>query len=134
MLIRITEPGKPAFRLRKGEEGISVFDSDSVEPPLVEEEVAEAFRSGSETVTLPGSVAVTARKNPLVPTGAFFNNTSYADRYRILCQRMVLERHYNAATLLMAERATLGTYREPSADLRIETFLKSLFGHLIGCL
>ena len=53
---------------------------------------------------------------------------------RILCQRMVLERNYNAATFLLAPRSTEGAFREPSADLRIETFLKSLFGHLIGCL
>ena len=51
MLIRVTEPGKPAFRLRKGEDGVSVFDPQRVEPPLTDAEIAEAFRFGSETVT-----------------------------------------------------------------------------------
>lgn len=50
MLIRVTEPGRPAFRLRKGEEGISAFDSESVAPPLTEAEVLDGFRPGSIAV------------------------------------------------------------------------------------
>jgi hypothetical protein len=50
MLFRVTEPGRPAFQLRKGEEGISVFDSESVDPPLSETEVLAAFRPGSMIV------------------------------------------------------------------------------------
>lgn len=62
-----------------------------------------------------------------------FTNTSYADRYRILCQRMVLERNYNAATLLLAPRGNSGRYSEPGRDLRMSSFLRALYGHLIGC-
>jgi hypothetical protein len=47
MLVRVTEPGKPAFQLRKGEEGISIFDLDAVSPPLTEEEILASFREGS---------------------------------------------------------------------------------------
>ncbi len=50
MFIRVTEPGKPAFQLRKGEDGVSVFDTDAVDPALTEAEVLDAFRSGSEAV------------------------------------------------------------------------------------
>jgi len=50
MLLRVAEPGKPAFQLRKGEEGLSVFDSDSVNPPLTEAEVLSNFRPGSVLV------------------------------------------------------------------------------------
>jgi len=64
---------------------------------------------------------------------AVFDNASYAARYGILCQRMVLERKYNAATLLLSPRGADGAYREPSDDLRMESFLKGLYGHLIGC-
>lgn len=62
-----------------------------------------------------------------------FIDTSYADRYRILCQRMVRERHYNAATLIMAPKSKPGQFSE-GKDLDVESFLKSMFGHLIGCL
>ncbi|MGI8403895.1 MAG: PaeR7I family type II restriction endonuclease [Thermomicrobiales bacterium] len=62
-----------------------------------------------------------------------FLRTSYADRYRILCQRMVLERKYNGATLLLSPRGNDGSYHEASDDLSIASFLKSLYGHLIGC-
>src|SRR5215475_8115440 len=47
MVVRVAEPGRPAFQLRKGEEGLSLFDPDLVEPPLSESEILDAFRSGS---------------------------------------------------------------------------------------
>ena len=62
-----------------------------------------------------------------------FMGTSYAQRYEILCRRMVLERNYSAASLLMSTRGITGEYREPSEDLGLTQFLRSLYGHLIGC-
>ena len=50
MLVRISEPGKPAFQLRKGEHGLSVFDRDGIDPPLADEELLEVFREGSVLV------------------------------------------------------------------------------------
>jgi hypothetical protein len=50
MLIRVSEPGRPAFQLRRGEEGLSVFILDAVDPPLNELEVLGAFRPGSMAV------------------------------------------------------------------------------------
>ena len=47
MFIRVTEAGRPGFQLRKGEEGLSVFDTDSVDPTLTEAEILDAFRVGS---------------------------------------------------------------------------------------
>jgi hypothetical protein len=64
---------------------------------------------------------------------AVFEKTSYADRYAILCKRMVLERKYNAATLLLSPRGDDGAYYELSSDLAVGSFLKGLYGHLIGC-
>lgn len=69
----------------------------------------------------------------IFPPDKVFHHTSYADRYRILCQRMVLERKYNSATLLLSPRGNDGAYTEPSDDLSMTSFLKSLYGHLIGC-
>jgi hypothetical protein len=46
-VFRVCEPNRPAFQLRPGELGISVFDPGAVDPPLTESEVLEAFRTGS---------------------------------------------------------------------------------------
>ncbi len=46
-IIRVALPGQPAFQLRKGEEGISVFDPEVVDPPLTDEEILQSFRPGS---------------------------------------------------------------------------------------
>lgn len=61
-----------------------------------------------------------------------FNNTSYLQRYGILCQRLVLERNYSAAALLAAPAGNDGVYSESVEALRLIAFLKSLYGHLAG--
>lgn len=61
-----------------------------------------------------------------------FNQTSYLQRYGILCRRLVLERNYSAASLVAAPRDGGGAYSEPDAGLGFGTFVKSLFGHLVG--
>ena len=48
--VRVGEPGQPFFRLRPGEEGISVFDPEAVDPALEDAEILSAFRSGSSIV------------------------------------------------------------------------------------
>ena len=50
MLVRVTEPGKSPFQLRAAEEGISVFDTDAVNPPLTDSEILESFRPGGLTI------------------------------------------------------------------------------------
>jgi hypothetical protein len=50
MVFRVAEPGKSAFQLRKGEEGLSVFDLLAVNPPLTEAEILDSFRAGSQTL------------------------------------------------------------------------------------
>jgi len=52
MLIRVAHPSKPAFQLRKGEVGISIFDTDAVDPPLTEAEILASFRPGSDAIAL----------------------------------------------------------------------------------
>ena len=41
MVVRVADPGHPAFQLRKGEEGLSVFDPVAVVPPLTTAEILE---------------------------------------------------------------------------------------------
>jgi hypothetical protein len=55
MVVRVVEPGRPAFQLRRGEEGLSLFDPDLVEPPLTESEILEVFRPGSILVVRSGA-------------------------------------------------------------------------------
>ena len=50
MVIRVATPGQPAFQLRKGEEGLSVFDPDFVDPPLTVAEILSCFRPGSRSI------------------------------------------------------------------------------------
>jgi hypothetical protein len=66
MLIRVADPSRPAFQLRKGEEGLSVFDTDAVDPPLTESEILDGFRPGSDAIALP-VVAVENRGLRVVP-------------------------------------------------------------------
>lgn len=69
------------------------------------------------------------------PPDKIFQGASYARRYEILCRRMVLERNYNAAALILSPRSTDGEYREPAPDdLGFAHFARSLYGHLIGCI
>lgn len=49
-LMRVASPDRLAFQLRKGEQGLSVFDPDGSEPPLTEEEILDAFCLGSVVV------------------------------------------------------------------------------------
>lgn len=60
-----------------------------------------------------------------------FRETSYADRYAILCGRLVRERLYDSACLIMSSRETGpgGDYREPDKELSFRVFAASLIGH-----
>jgi hypothetical protein len=57
--VRVGEPGHAFFRLRPGEQGISVFDPFAVDPPLTEQEILQSFRPGS-TAVVRSKVAVDA--------------------------------------------------------------------------
>lgn len=58
-----------------------------------------------------------------------FKSASYLDRYRVLCQKLILERHYSMAALV----CTSGPdhYEDMSEDTSIERFILSFIGHLI---
>ncbi len=67
------------------------------------------------------------------PPLSVFEKTSYADRYAILCERLVLERKFTSTALVLAPRGGLGDFQEPHEQLRFYSFMKSLHGHLAGC-
>lgn len=60
-----------------------------------------------------------------------FHGTSYAARYQLLCEKLVRERLYDAACLLMSDaaRGVRGEYTVPSPELNFERFAASLAAH-----
>lgn len=67
---------------------------------------------------------------PLFPVRKEFKKTTYIDRYRILCQRLILEHKYNAVALIATKDRK--SYENVAQDISIESFLNSFRGHLIG--
>ena len=67
---------------------------------------------------------------PYFPVRTEFNGASYLDRYRILCQKLILERHYPSAALLWTSDTT--TYGDMADDISIQRFLNSFSSYLIG--
>ncbi|MEA1954355.1 MAG: PaeR7I family type II restriction endonuclease [Campylobacterota bacterium] len=59
-----------------------------------------------------------------------FIGCSYLERYKILCQKLMLERHYSQSCLLWSQDN--GSYSSLSDEISIETFIQSFQGHLIG--
>jgi hypothetical protein len=55
-----------------------------------------------------------------------FRGASYARRYELFCRRLVLERQYSGACLLLSARDTHDNYTEPATDLSAQTFLTGL--------
>ena len=72
--------------------------------------------------------SVTSR-SPHFPVFPPFECASYAMRYELLLRRMVAERHYSAACLLLSAPNQVGTipnYSEPASDLSVSTFVDGL--------
>lgn len=81
----------------------------------------------------PGSTRPVALKKSQFPPFAIFEGTSYARRYAILCERLVLEQKYTRTALVMTARGRAGGYTEPNLQLGFYGFVKALHGHLAGC-
>ncbi|MCM1516516.1 MAG: PaeR7I family type II restriction endonuclease [Paraprevotella sp.] len=65
------------------------------------------------------------------PVRSEFEDASYIDRYRILCEKLVTERLYTSSCLIWTADST--TYGNVTEDISIERFVKSLQGYLLGC-
>ncbi len=76
-------------------------------------------------------VKYTSRHFPAFPV---FENTSYAQRYKIFCERLVRERLYDATWFLMSSRegGLRGEYTEPVDEFSFKSFAASLMGHAIA--
>jgi len=61
-----------------------------------------------------------------------FVGASYKKRYELFCRKLVLERHYTAASFITSNSETglSGFFKEPAPDLSFLLFAKSLISHV----
>jgi hypothetical protein len=80
----------------------------------------------------PGSRKPVEDKSPHFPVFSEFQDASYADRYDILCRKLVQEQLYTAATVLLSPRSAIrtGHYTEMSQLTGLKTFVTSFAGHI----
>ncbi|HAP49639.1 MAG TPA: restriction endonuclease [Porphyromonadaceae bacterium] len=67
---------------------------------------------------------------PHFPVRPEFETASYLDRYRILCQKLILERHYTSTALVWTR--DVNTYGNLAEDISIQRFIASLANYLNG--
>jgi len=67
-------------------------------------------------------------KEPHFPVFPEFREASYAERYKIMMTKLVRERLYDSAALLLSSQKSArdGDYRQPSTELSFESLLTSL--------
>jgi type II restriction enzyme len=63
-----------------------------------------------------------------------FKSSSIAERFELLLRKLVAEKFFNDAALLMCtrEQGQTGRYTEPASDLTMKRFLAGLAGHVAG--
>jgi hypothetical protein len=69
--------------------------------------------------------------SPHFPIFPEFENSSYADRYNILCRKLLQEQLYTTACFLLSPRSAIktGEYSELSEMTGLTTFVTTLAGH-----
>jgi hypothetical protein len=80
----------------------------------------------------PKSRAAVRDVSPHFPVFTEFQGASYAERYSILCRKLVQEQLYTAASLLLSPRTAVdtGDFSEVSAMTGLHTFIAELAGHV----
>ena len=77
-----------------------------------------------------GSAHVVKVSEPHYKVRPEFKGASYLDRYRILCERLVLEHKYSAVALIATSNKD--HYESLCDRISIESFISSFRGHLLG--
>lgn len=77
----------------------------------------------------PASGRVVSLADSPLPPMAVFHNTSYLRRYEILCERLMLERDYTAAALVVSDKKT-ASVRDGGESVGAMKFFSSLYTHL----
>ena len=70
-------------------------------------------------------------KEPYFKVDPAFEKASYSKRYELLCRRLVLERVYSAACLVMATNAAETEITQPAEDLNFKRFAAAMRGHVV---
>jgi len=70
-------------------------------------------------------------KEPYFKVDPVFEKSSYSKRYELLSRRLVLERVYSAACLIMATNAPKTQITQPAEDLSFQRFVAALRGHVV---
>ena len=70
-------------------------------------------------------------REPYFRVDPAFDAASYSKRYELLCRRLVLERVYNSACLVMATNAARTQISQPAEDLSFQRFVAALRGHVV---
>lgn len=80
----------------------------------------------------PGSRSPVRDSSPHYPLFPEFKKASYADRYNILCRKLVQEQLYSAASLIVSPRSAAGSgdYSELAEITGIKAFVARLAGHV----
>jgi Restriction endonuclease XhoI len=96
-------------------------DRESVRLPVMNKEphfkVDPAFRSPEAPAQKKGAIQL--------------QGISYAERYELLCRRLVLERIYSASCFLMATNENVTAISQPAKDLTFSRFAAALRGHAV---
>ena len=80
----------------------------------------------------PDSRTAVSDKSPHFGIFPEFRSASYADRYNILCKKLVQEGLYTAASILLSPRSAkrTGMYESMSELTSLQTFVTTFAGHI----
>ena len=80
----------------------------------------------------PKSRSVVRDASPNFAVFPEFRNASYADRYKLLCEKLVRENLYTAATVLLSPKSAVndGNYSTMDETTRLKTFVTTFAAHV----
>lgn len=78
--------------------------------------------------------AINGILEPLFPVFEEFRGASYMRRYELLCEKLIRERLYDAACLILSDKiyGPDGRFHEPSLSLSFKNFAASLTGQIVA--
>jgi hypothetical protein len=76
----------------------------------------------------PRSTSVVRLASTVFPVDPIFENTSYKDRYQILCRRLVRERLYDAACFVTSSRDPASLINQPDPEVGFSNFVAAILG------